>query len=787
MPWLLIAQPYDAATSSVVPVYISDEGFTSAPTDTPANRHFVRGLEVALSVRQTLWSGSEILGGFSSLDIGNVQIANGDGKFDYLDGYDWDGRPVEVRYTAKENPTLADFASVFLGTADGLVPGDDLQITLRDRKSLLDEQYQPSKFLGTGGIQGPAEYKDRRRPTTIGIVRQIAPIPMGTGLTLAYSDGPCGGAFATKDNGVPLTAGRDWPTWEMLQLATITQGYDTCDAEGLIRLRETPANVIVCDAYGRARGGQLQTNGRFASDASGWTLGAGWTWGTTALYSSENPSDAGWVATGVASRNPSDGLYGDGRARIVTENTGTGNHSVAAPNRAFVAGNTTTMQVKARAVSGAPSIQLLFSGTSHGANAWANFDLVNGVVGTKGAAATTTMVALGKGYYLCTMSCPVTASSTQPSYVLMATAPTNARSPSYAGAGRQVELQDFQLDVGATAVEYGGGLTRVAGTASAVTQAVATTVGKHYVLSGYLFRGAGTFTVSAAGESVAGIAATGKVRLAFRATAASTVLSFAGDAAAVGSLDDVVLREVPMTAARLSQFAITRTPLLSEADFFAGDVEANSALCPQRMGDFYDGGSERPIRDVVDRLVQGVGVYWYFDTLGRIHFGLFTGPKPVADWDLTDRAVLTLDPEKAEKRLKQQIIGWGRRWRPLAVNEVAGASEADKVALGSEWRTEAPPPDPLVVAAGLLAREERLDTAMDVQADAYAEAARRMALLGPKRRAFTATTQFREGLAVGDTVRLTDDRYGLSAGQNFVVLALDRDAGEDQHTLKCWG
>ncbi|MBX9749270.1 MAG: hypothetical protein K5Q68_06600, partial [Roseococcus sp.] len=175
MPWLLFAQPYDEAITGLRSLYFSDLGFVTTPTEAPANTYWDRRIEVPLVVEQSLFSGSDA-GGRSEISIGQITLANDDGALDALAGYDWDGRLIEVRFSALANPVLADFAVVFSGTAERLVPGDEIAIEVRDLQILLDEPYQPARFLGTGGVEGPAEFKDRRKPRVMGVVRQFTPL-----------------------------------------------------------------------------------------------------------------------------------------------------------------------------------------------------------------------------------------------------------------------------------------------------------------------------------------------------------------------------------------------------------------------------------------------------------------------------------------------------------------------------------------------------------------------------------------------------------------------------------
>ncbi len=258
MPWLLLARPYDEAIGATRSLYFSDLGFVTEPSDTPANTYWERRIEVPLVVRQALFEGSAV-GGRSEIGFGTIVLANGDGKLDPLGDYDWDGRLIEVRYSAKKRPVLADFEVIFSGTAERALVGDEVEIEIRDLQVLLDEPVQPNRFAGTGGAEGPAEYKDRRKPLLLATRRQFVPLLLDdANLVWCYHDGPVGGPLVVLDGGVPLPFHADYSDYASLIAATIPFGYyATCNALGLIRLGARPSQVLTIDAEGAKPAGSV--------------------------------------------------------------------------------------------------------------------------------------------------------------------------------------------------------------------------------------------------------------------------------------------------------------------------------------------------------------------------------------------------------------------------------------------------------------------------------------------------------------------------------------------------
>ena len=98
-------------------------------------------------------------------------------------------------------------------------------------------------------------------------------------------------------------------------------------------------------------------------------------------------------------------------------------------------------------------IQLLGSGAILGSNAWANFDLNLGVVGSVGSAATATIENVGNGWYRCTMTSTAVATSSGSIIAVLVSSATSLRAESNTLA-TSVFLWGAQLDAAATATTY---------------------------------------------------------------------------------------------------------------------------------------------------------------------------------------------------------------------------------------------------------------------------------------------------------------------------------------------
>ncbi len=258
MAWLFRAQPYSAVAAGIVSLYLSDVGFITEPGDSPANVYWDRRLRVALSLKRSLFADGDI-GGRSEIGAGVTIAENLDGALDGWSAYDWDGRRIDIWYSAKEKPLWADFTLVWSGTAERFVPGtDEVRVELRDLQLLLDRSYQANRFAGTGGPEGFAELAGRRKPRAMGRPRQISPIQIcKSPVVYCYGDGPCGGVLAAYDRADLFTAvGSDFSTYAAMVAASMAGlDYVTCNALGLIRFAAQPVGPVTLDVEGRTLSG----------------------------------------------------------------------------------------------------------------------------------------------------------------------------------------------------------------------------------------------------------------------------------------------------------------------------------------------------------------------------------------------------------------------------------------------------------------------------------------------------------------------------------------------------
>lgn len=239
--------PSISRTYTAEPFYVATTPFGTAYDQSPANTWFQGRLE-SVSFRRSISNGSDF-GGVSQGD-GEIVIANGDGAFDTRIGQLIAGREIVIKTGLKEVPYDL-WVVIFRGTArEWNFDDTSIRIAARDDSYRLGVPVQTTLYAGSGGAEGGASLKDKRKPLVLGKVINISPPQIdGALLTYQLNDGVLDAILAVRDRGSVLSVGADHATYALLAAAVIAGGiYDTCLAQGYIRLGSTPAGTVTADA-----------------------------------------------------------------------------------------------------------------------------------------------------------------------------------------------------------------------------------------------------------------------------------------------------------------------------------------------------------------------------------------------------------------------------------------------------------------------------------------------------------------------------------------------------------
>jgi hypothetical protein len=164
--------------------YCTGTGFTTQPTDAPANTWYEGRVIQPLLFDKSCHGGVKTFG-LAGIGYGTMELINADGGLDALVNYGFDGQTLSV-LQGDDGAARSTFTPVFSGTMDQLAIGPDkCSVRVRDVLQNLDVALQTAKFAGSNvlpaGLEGTAsDLKGKPKPVCLGWNFNFAPPQVNT-------------------------------------------------------------------------------------------------------------------------------------------------------------------------------------------------------------------------------------------------------------------------------------------------------------------------------------------------------------------------------------------------------------------------------------------------------------------------------------------------------------------------------------------------------------------------------------------------------------------------------
>lgn len=160
--------------------YFSTSPFTTKPTDTPANTPVPAFLKNAGTYKADLFSKGRVTGlvqpNYGVMTLANPLDSTGKGVFDDWANYGVSNGKVILRMGYETDAYPSAWTTVYIARVYKLSVTEDVNITLRDRSTLLDRPMNGDVFLGTGGVEGNGTGLGRKKQQCIGDPGWFPPI-----------------------------------------------------------------------------------------------------------------------------------------------------------------------------------------------------------------------------------------------------------------------------------------------------------------------------------------------------------------------------------------------------------------------------------------------------------------------------------------------------------------------------------------------------------------------------------------------------------------------------------
>jgi hypothetical protein len=796
--WLAELTIWDPALPGTRVLRYANRAFCTRPSETPANEIYSTRLRAAALLKRDVFD-SKTTGGRSRTGYQTLELINKDGALDGFMDYAVDGRAIVI-YRGVDGAAYPAGFTKYVGTMQrALVSRSTVTIKMRDRATELDVPLQPTKFAGSNvlpaGVEGVADdLQGKPKPIVVGTVKNITARLVNTSkLIYQVNDGAVASIDAVYDRGIPLDYGISWTAPASGFGASAISGL-AYDGAGLY-VAVSAGNKIRTSPDGVTWTGRVSPYG--GGNFTGASFGAGVFLATNdAGQTCTSPDGIVWTDQPNASFSPFSKVintvtFGNGFFVISGQD---GRLDTSPDGITWTAQTSGFAPFATVAAIYGNGLHLVSGGTATGAALATSSD---GVTWTRRALELTPssfqafayyngiFVAFGSGTEVATSPDGITWLTRAPSnpFGVVCAVGSPRGFFSFPGGGlafwsldgaEWIQLPDIPNTTSPNVALYAGGIFLAGGGAGKLV----TTSSSVYAslvdleddtkapLPGCFkeYPGGGYFRL---GSSPAG-------------TPTSDVTEGATSA--------------DRTHAQCFKRLMQRFGYVSGTDFSAADITAADIANGAEAGWFWSEEIKRSA--AIDEIAGSGGFWWGPDNQSLFRFQQFTLPSGPSDFAFTANSLKkpldTIETNDDDRGLPawRSILRWGRNYTPQNGSDLAGGvTDARRAFVALEWR-EAKDEDASVQTVHPLAPEISEDSGFANQADAIAEVQRRQVIRGIARLMLTAVVELNDDNAdadLFDTVDLTHQRFGLSAGKQFRILGIDPNPAKKEATLIIWG
>lgn len=818
---------YDANTFQPVTLRFSsgDQGYTTLPTDTPANTWYEPRIKVPNDYQCSVFKNG-LTGGSAGGGAGEMQLANDDGFFDQFLNQAFDGHQVRLLYgdpgsAVSPNP-YSSFVVLFTGTmCQPDVLWDICNIKLCDFTEFFDKPLSQYVYLGNNvagvGMEGtPDDLMGKSKAVCVGTCYNITPSWVSqSGLLYHFHNGPAKAVDTVYTNGTIMP--QDLSVNGTVEAASAT--YTSALSFTLTGVNKTSTYVaglmlLIVQASGNA-GNLVVVSSTYTGGNTVVTLAVG-AYQIANTFTLASGSAITKVAYGggdcatlaaVQAATPASNMFCTCLALGLFKISGGASSDITADVRGDNAGGvfaSTAADICQRIIQNyalRARTNLIQQSENRTNAAWvASGGALNAgtppSVPIVGMGAAQFIESAGAGPHTVTQTCTQASGMYCYSDLILPTANRymfRMKLVNHANSANNCYADFDTLNNTVLLLSANGAA-----------------VGPQYTATGFITNGGiiyypnGWVRLWVAGQPDQTFTQIDTVLELLTGTDVSYTDAYTGDGvsgvwlagAQLEAYSSPAIYTGPTTTTPVTGYDPNITLSLNAASF-----AALNAAAPYAVGYYVPAGDTTTMGSVMDALLQSVGGYRSQDRLGNIYVGQFTKPSsaavPVATFTQTQflgAGLVRSAPFDSKDGTPAFRIAMSavRNWTAQAKSNLASiwwTNNPTRVSwLAQQWR-QVRAENITVLWQHPLACELAFTSYVVKQADALTEATRLLALYSARLDRFTFTTKLSlaTSIVIGSIVNLTSPRFGLSSGKNFVVVGIT-EAHETGHvTLEVLG
>lgn len=224
---------------------------------------------------------------------------------------------------------------------------------------------------------------------------------------------------------------------------------------------------------------------------------------------------------------------------------------------------------------------------------------------------------------------------------------------------------------------------------------------------------------------------------------------------------------------------------IGSGDILTADITAINTAFPYDLWGYVTG--EDSVLDVLDRLAQGLSLWYGFTREAKFEIKEFTVPSGSPDLSLDTRSIQPKLKGKSSGDVAHKItVKYDENPSKMSANSIGSVTDDYKAWLEEQWREEISE-DSDVLDLYPLAEEREFKTVLRDRADATAVGGKWLILLKVKR--FETIFLVKSpalSCHLGNVLKITFPRFGLASGVLHRVVKIEESYSQNEYVITAW-
>ena len=257
------------------------------------------------------------------------------------------------------------------------------------------------------------------------------------------------------------------------------------------------------------------------------------------------------------------------------------------------------------------------------------------------------------------------------------------------------------------------------------------------------------------------------------------------------------------TVAQIVKRIVTSSGGLTTSDLVLADYTTLDSQIAANVGLVVS--SDMMVSDVLDTLCESIGAWWGFDSLNKFRILRLDAPSSTSVADFDESSIMSIERESVSVNSSTDAVykitlEHDKNWTVQTGDSLASSVAADhksyleRVSVGKENKKDvrqSVKKDDSIKTAHPNAQEITISTLLCGLKYAEPEAQRLLSIYDPSRIILTVSVKVDASILsavdLGNVVKVTSSRYGLSSGKYLRVIGIQTDFENNKLDLKLWG